>query len=71
MAFDDPRGDEAGAFSCSVRIEVSLPGHTSTGIVLAWGCIFSVMLIRRFGRLPVLFWSQVCTIPSETQYTPC
>ncbi|KAI0725283.1 MFS general substrate transporter [Fomitopsis betulina] len=27
--------------------------------LLAWGCIFSVMLIRRFGRLPVLFWSQV------------
>ncbi|EPT04671.1 hypothetical protein FOMPIDRAFT_110013 [Fomitopsis schrenkii] len=30
--------------------------------LLAWGCIFSVMLIRRFGRLPVLFWSQVLAL---------
>ncbi|KAF5392825.1 hypothetical protein D9757_000897 [Collybiopsis confluens] len=27
--------------------------------LLGWGGIMSVMLIRRYGRLPVLFWSQV------------
>jgi len=26
--------------------------------LLGWGGIFAVMLVRRFGRLPVLFWSQ-------------
>ena len=24
-----------------------------------WGGIFAVTLMRRYGRLPVLFWSQV------------
>ncbi|TFK90089.1 MFS general substrate transporter [Polyporus arcularius HHB13444] len=27
--------------------------------LLGWGGIFAVMLMRRFGRLPVMFWSQV------------
>ncbi|KAJ8073505.1 hypothetical protein PM082_011781 [Marasmius tenuissimus] len=27
--------------------------------LLGWGGIFAVILIRRFGRLPILFWSQV------------
>jgi MFS family permease len=27
--------------------------------LLGWGGLAAVMLIRRFGRLPVLFWSQV------------
>jgi hypothetical protein len=26
---------------------------------LGWGSLFAVMLMRRFGRLPVLFWTQV------------
>ncbi|KZT71737.1 MFS general substrate transporter [Daedalea quercina L-15889] len=30
--------------------------------LLAWGCVFSVMLIRRLGRLPILFWSQVLAV---------
>ncbi|ESK90816.1 mfs transporter [Moniliophthora roreri MCA 2997] len=27
--------------------------------LLGWGGIFAVILIRRFGRLPILFWSQI------------
>ncbi|KXN80806.1 hypothetical protein AN958_07242 [Leucoagaricus sp. SymC.cos] len=27
--------------------------------LLGWGGLFAVMIIRRYGRLPVLFWSQV------------
>jgi hypothetical protein len=27
--------------------------------LLGWGGIFAVMLMKRYGRLPVLFWSQV------------
>ncbi|KAI0264619.1 MFS general substrate transporter [Gloeopeniophorella convolvens] len=30
--------------------------------LLGWGTLFAVMLIRRFGRLPVLFWSQVFAV---------
>ena len=30
-----------------------------SGLFLGWGGLFAVMLIRRIGRLPVLFWSQV------------
>ncbi|KAF5392824.1 hypothetical protein D9757_000896 [Collybiopsis confluens] len=44
--------------------------NTTTGVInnltsnwsiflLGWGGIFAVILIRRYGRLPVLFWSQV------------
>ncbi|THH16395.1 hypothetical protein EW146_g4245 [Bondarzewia mesenterica] len=28
--------------------------------VAAWGGVFSIAMISRFGRLPVLFWSQAC-----------
>ena len=28
-------------------------------IVSGWGGIFAVMLMRRFGRLPILLWSQL------------
>ncbi|TFK41694.1 MFS general substrate transporter [Crucibulum laeve] len=28
----------------------------------AWGGLFAVMLMRRYGRLPVLFWSQVAAV---------
>lgn len=27
-----------------------------------WGGIFAVMLMRKLGRLPVLFWSQVLAL---------
>ncbi|KZV68354.1 MFS general substrate transporter [Peniophora sp. CONT] len=27
--------------------------------LLGWGSLFAVMLMRRYGRLPILFWSQV------------
>ena len=27
--------------------------------IVGWGSIFAVMMMRRYGRLPVLFWSQV------------
>ncbi|OSD07822.1 MFS general substrate transporter [Trametes coccinea BRFM310] len=30
--------------------------------LLGWGGIFAVMLMRRYGRLPVLFWSQVLAL---------
>ncbi|KAH0581678.1 hypothetical protein H2248_011371 [Termitomyces sp. 'cryptogamus'] len=44
--------------------------NTTTGVIndltsnwsiflLGWGGLFAVMLMRRYGRLPVLFWSQV------------
>jgi len=47
--------------------------NTSTGVIndltsnwsiflLGWGGIFAVILIRRFGRLPVLFWSQILAL---------
>ncbi|TRM62260.1 major facilitator superfamily domain-containing protein [Schizophyllum amplum] len=30
--------------------------------LLGWGGIFAVMLMRRYGRLPVLFWSQLLSL---------
>ncbi|KAI0318085.1 major facilitator superfamily domain-containing protein [Amylostereum chailletii] len=44
--------------------------NTTTGVInnltsnwsiflLGWGGLFAVMLMRRYGRLPILFWSQV------------
>ncbi|KIK58511.1 hypothetical protein GYMLUDRAFT_45153 [Collybiopsis luxurians FD-317 M1] len=47
--------------------------HTSTGninnltanwsiFLLGWGGIFAVIMIRRYGRLPVLFWSQIFAV---------
>ncbi|KAJ3771219.1 MFS general substrate transporter [Lentinula raphanica] len=44
--------------------------NTTTGVIndmtsnwsiflLGWGGLFAVMLIRRYGRLPILFWSQI------------
>ncbi|PPQ93751.1 hypothetical protein CVT25_008131 [Psilocybe cyanescens] len=30
--------------------------------LIGWGGIFAVMLVRRLGRLPVLFWSQVLAL---------
>ncbi|PBK81144.1 MFS general substrate transporter [Armillaria gallica] len=45
--------------------------HSTTGVInnltwsiflLGWGGIFAVMGIRRYGRLPILFWSQVLAL---------
>ncbi|KAI0070549.1 MFS general substrate transporter [Panus rudis PR-1116 ss-1] len=47
--------------------------NTTTGVInnmtsnwsiflLGWGGIFAVILMRRYGRLPVLFWSQVLAL---------
>ncbi|KAH9831123.1 MFS general substrate transporter [Rhodofomes roseus] len=47
--------------------------NTTTGVInnltsnwsiflLGWGSIFAVMLMRRYGRLPILFWSQVLAL---------
>ncbi|KAK7451020.1 hypothetical protein VKT23_012696 [Stygiomarasmius scandens] len=47
--------------------------NTTTGVInnmtsnwsiflLGWGGIFAVILIRRFGRLPILFWSQILAL---------
>ncbi|KAK0192766.1 major facilitator superfamily domain-containing protein [Armillaria mellea] len=42
--------------------------NTTTGVInnltskWGWGGIFAVVLIRRYGRLPVLFWSQVLAL---------
>ncbi|KAJ8516092.1 hypothetical protein ONZ45_g6562 [Pleurotus djamor] len=30
--------------------------------LLGWGGIFAVMLMRRYGRLPILFWSQLIAV---------
>ncbi|KZT10568.1 MFS general substrate transporter [Laetiporus sulphureus 93-53] len=30
--------------------------------LLGWGSIFAVILMRRYGRLPILFWSQVLAL---------
>ncbi|PFH48084.1 hypothetical protein AMATHDRAFT_6124 [Amanita thiersii Skay4041] len=30
--------------------------------LLGWGGVFAVMVVRRYGRLPVLFWSQVLAL---------
>ena len=40
--------------------KVELTGQYSWSIfLLGWGGIFAVMGMKRYGRLPVLFWSQV------------
>ncbi|KAF5380010.1 hypothetical protein D9615_006164 [Tricholomella constricta] len=47
--------------------------ETTTGVInnltsnwsiflLGWGGIFAVMLMRRYGRLPILFWSQLLAL---------
>ncbi|KAF8056670.1 MFS general substrate transporter [Lyophyllum atratum] len=47
--------------------------NTTTGVInnltsnwsiflLGWGGIFAVMLMRRYGRLPILFWSQLLSL---------
>lgn len=39
-----------------------VPTHCTELFLIAfagWGGILAVMLMRRYGRLPVLFWSQV------------
>lgn len=47
--------------------------HTTPGVIndmtsnwsiflLGWGGLFAVMLIRRLGRLPILFWSQILAL---------
>ncbi|KAH7921550.1 MFS general substrate transporter [Leucogyrophana mollusca] len=52
---------------------LSVQYNTTTGVInnltsnwsiflLGWGSIFSVMLMRRFGRLPILFWSQLLAV---------
>ncbi|KAF9050957.1 MFS general substrate transporter [Rhodocollybia butyracea] len=54
----------AGTFQLATQYD------TTTGVIinetanwsiflLGWGGLFAVILIRRYGRLPVLFWSQV------------
>ncbi|THH26494.1 hypothetical protein EUX98_g7695 [Antrodiella citrinella] len=44
---------------------------TTTGVInnltwsiflLGWGGIFSVMLMRRYGRLPIMFWTQLLSL---------
>ncbi|KAG6379850.1 MFS general substrate transporter [Boletus reticuloceps] len=37
-------------------------GRSWSIFLLGWGGIFYVMLMRRFGRLPVLFWSQLLSL---------
>ncbi|KAI0646131.1 MFS general substrate transporter [Trametes meyenii] len=35
---------------------------TSNLFLIGWGGVFAVILMRRYGRLPILFWSQVCAL---------
>ncbi|EJF58947.1 MFS general substrate transporter [Dichomitus squalens LYAD-421 SS1] len=37
-------------------------GQSWAIFAIGWGGIFAVMLIRRYGRLPVLFWSQLLAL---------
>jgi len=57
----------AGIFALSVQF------NTTTGVIndltsnwsiflLGWGGLFAVMLMRRYGRLPILFWSQLLAL---------
>jgi MFS family permease len=57
----------ASTFSLAKQFETN-PGHiinmTSNWSIflLGWGGMVAVMLMRRFGRLPVLFWSQLLAL---------
>ncbi|KAG9311613.1 hypothetical protein JVU11DRAFT_7823 [Chiua virens] len=66
-----------GYGTCDVGIAAIFPlaeqYDTTTGVInnltsnwsiflLGWGGIFYVMLMRRYGRLPVLFWSQLLSL---------
>ena len=37
-------------------------------LLTGWGSIFAVMLMRRYGRLPVLFWSQVSSVNMSADF---
>jgi MFS family permease len=57
----------AGIFKLAEQFETD-PGRINNMtsnwsiFLLGWGGIFAVMLMRRLGRLPVLFWSQVLAL---------
>lgn len=47
-----------------VLLRTRLPNNTSLTVIggLGWGGLFAVMLMRKLGRLPVLFWSQLIAL---------
>ncbi|KAI0711555.1 MFS general substrate transporter [Earliella scabrosa] len=49
--------------------KVNQLGSSWAIFLIGWGGVCSVMLIRRYGRLPVLFWSQVCALITVTVAT--
>ncbi|KIP06311.1 hypothetical protein PHLGIDRAFT_465509 [Phlebiopsis gigantea 11061_1 CR5-6] len=57
----------ADIFALSVQFDTTT-GHINnltsnwSIFLLGWGGILAVMLMRRYGRLPVLFWSQVLAL---------
>ena len=51
-----------GVSSCSVRHRQDPQTLALTCFRAGWGGIFAVMLMRRYGRLPILFWSQVLAL---------
>ncbi|KZT10572.1 MFS general substrate transporter [Laetiporus sulphureus 93-53] len=65
--------DFDGAIGIAALFQLAERFDTTTGVInnltsnwsiflLGWGSIFAVMLMRRYGRLPVLFWSQVLAL---------
>ncbi|KAN0086081.1 Major facilitator superfamily domain containing protein [Tylopilus felleus] len=65
--------DFDSAIGIAAIFELAHQYDTTTGVInnltsnwsiflLGWGGIFYVMLMRRFGRLPVLFWTQLLSL---------
>ncbi|PBK79305.1 MFS general substrate transporter [Armillaria gallica] len=65
--------DFDGGIGIAAIVRLAEQYNTTTGVInnltsnwsiflLGWGGIFAVVLIRRYGRLPVLFWSQVLAL---------
>ncbi|KZT10560.1 MFS general substrate transporter [Laetiporus sulphureus 93-53] len=65
--------DFDSAIGISALFQLAERFDTTTGVIndltsnwsiflLGWGSVFAVMMMRRYGRLPVLFWSQVLAL---------
>ncbi|KAF9220734.1 MFS general substrate transporter [Gyrodon lividus] len=65
--------DFDSAIGIATLFDLAQQYNTTTGVInnltsnwsiflLGWGGIFCVMLMRRFGRLPVLFWTQLLAV---------
>lgn len=41
---------------------ITKKSHSWSIFLLGWGGLFAVMAMRRWGRLPILFWTQVLAV---------